>query len=33
MFELSLLAVGTMLALSVVFGAVRPTKEGDPFYV
>jgi hypothetical protein len=33
MFEFALLSFGTLLALSLVAGAVRPAKEGDPFYV
>jgi hypothetical protein len=33
MFELSLLSLGSLLALSLVFAAIRPAKQGDPFYV
>ena len=33
MFELSLLTLGTMLALSLVVAVIRPQKESDPFYI
>jgi hypothetical protein len=33
MFELSLLILGTVLALSLVVAVMRPQKEGDPFYI
>jgi hypothetical protein len=33
MFELSLLSLGTVLAVSLIFAAIRPAKAGDPFYV
>ena len=33
MFELVLLSLGTLLAVSLIFAAIRPLKAGDPFYV
>jgi hypothetical protein len=33
MFELSLLSLGTTLAVSLILAAIRPLKSGDPFYV